>query len=196
MKLKTESETGERRFRSPHTPYGRVRLARFARVRLLRHALPILRKKPTVLQSTFGPPYWRELRSSGSSGSSGGYMLYLIFLSQVIFVFLCFFGMVMYANEVESKRKTKITWDKKLTTTKTIFRLAETSAFFTRADALRDPFNQNSDQFDREKCSGGPVFSNSSGWTEPILWVLDRNFSFVWMDRALYVARLYGSPNM
>ena len=38
-----------------HTPYGRVRLARFARVRLLRHALPIslliLRKKPTVLQS-------------------------------------------------------------------------------------------------------------------------------------------------
>ena len=36
-------------FLSPHTPYGRVRLARFARVRLLRHALPIslliLRKK-------------------------------------------------------------------------------------------------------------------------------------------------------
>ena len=56
-KLKTESETGERRyFLSPHTPYGRVRLARFARVRLLRHALPIslliLRKKTTVLQST------------------------------------------------------------------------------------------------------------------------------------------------
>ena len=45
-RLKTESET---------TPYGRVRLARFARIRLLRHALPIslliLRKKPTVLQS-------------------------------------------------------------------------------------------------------------------------------------------------
>ena len=42
-------------FLSPHTPYGRVRLARFARVRLLRHALPIslliLRKKTTVLQS-------------------------------------------------------------------------------------------------------------------------------------------------
>ena len=41
-RLKTESQTGERR-------YGRVRLARFARVRLLRHALPIslliLRKK-------------------------------------------------------------------------------------------------------------------------------------------------------
>ena len=35
--------------------YGRVRLARFARIRLLRHALPIslliLREKPTVLQS-------------------------------------------------------------------------------------------------------------------------------------------------
>ena len=41
---------------SPHPPYGRVRLARFARIRLLSHALPIslliLRKKPTVLQST------------------------------------------------------------------------------------------------------------------------------------------------
>ena len=48
MRLKIESETRERR-------YGRVRLERFARVRLLRHALPIsfliLRKKPTVLQS-------------------------------------------------------------------------------------------------------------------------------------------------
>ena len=32
-RLKTESET--------HTPYGRVRLARLARVGLLRHALPI-----------------------------------------------------------------------------------------------------------------------------------------------------------
>ena len=43
-------------FLSPHTPYGRVRLARFARVRFLRHALPIslliLRKKPTLLQSS------------------------------------------------------------------------------------------------------------------------------------------------
>ena len=45
-RLKTESETGEIRFFS---------LARFARIRVLRHALPIslliLRKKPTVLQS-------------------------------------------------------------------------------------------------------------------------------------------------
>ena len=42
-------------FLSPHTPYGRVRLARCACARLLSHALPIslliLRKKPTVLQS-------------------------------------------------------------------------------------------------------------------------------------------------
>ena len=41
---------------SPHTPVGRVRLARFTRIRLLRYALPISlliwRKKPTVLQST------------------------------------------------------------------------------------------------------------------------------------------------
>ena len=48
-RLKTESER--------HTPYGRVRLARFARIRVLHHALPIslliLRKKPTVLQSSF-----------------------------------------------------------------------------------------------------------------------------------------------
>ena len=48
-RLKTESETGERRLTRP------VRLARFARVRLLRHTLPIslliLRKKQTVLQS-------------------------------------------------------------------------------------------------------------------------------------------------
>ena len=45
-------------FLSPHTPYRRVRLARFARIRLIRHALPIslliLRKKPTVLQSMHG----------------------------------------------------------------------------------------------------------------------------------------------
>ena len=50
MRLKTESETGERRSR-------RVRLAR---VRLLRHALPIslliLRKNPTVLQPTKTTP--------------------------------------------------------------------------------------------------------------------------------------------
>ena len=46
----------------PHTPNGRVRLERFARVRRLRHALPIssliLRKKSTVLQSI---PYYTSL---------------------------------------------------------------------------------------------------------------------------------------
>ena len=31
------------------------------------------------------------------------------FLSQVIFVFLLFLGMLMYANEVETKGKIKIT---------------------------------------------------------------------------------------
>ena len=48
QKVWNEAENRER-------DYGRVRLACFARVRLLRHALPIslliLRKKPTVLQS-------------------------------------------------------------------------------------------------------------------------------------------------
>ena len=39
------------------------------------------------------------------------------FLSQVIFVFLLFLGMVMYAIWSWNKRKTKITSDKKLTTT-------------------------------------------------------------------------------
>ena len=46
-RLKTDRE---------HTPYGRVRLGRFARVGLLLHALPIslliLREKPTLLQSS------------------------------------------------------------------------------------------------------------------------------------------------
>ena len=32
-------------------------------------------------------------------------------------MFPLFFGMVMYANEVETKKNIKITWDKKLTTT-------------------------------------------------------------------------------
>ena len=52
-RLKTESET------KSETGEGRVRLARFARIRLLLHALPIslliLRKKPTVLQSNPTP---------------------------------------------------------------------------------------------------------------------------------------------
>ena len=39
------------------------------------------------------------------------------FLFQVIFVFLLFLGLVMYANEVETKENIKITPPKKLTTT-------------------------------------------------------------------------------
>ena len=54
QKVWNEAENREREW--GETLDGRVRLARFARVRLLRHALPIslliLRKKPTVLQST------------------------------------------------------------------------------------------------------------------------------------------------
>ena len=63
QKVGNEAENRERDwgetvfFLSPHTPVARVRLARFARVRLLRHALPIslliLRKKLTVLQSKY-----------------------------------------------------------------------------------------------------------------------------------------------
>ena len=48
--------------------YGRVRLARFARLRLLRHASPIslliLRKKPTVLQSSFTLDLWQTTSAS------------------------------------------------------------------------------------------------------------------------------------
>ena len=62
QKVWNEAENRERDwgetlfFLSPHRPYGRVRLARFAHARLLRHALPISllilrKKKKTVLQS-------------------------------------------------------------------------------------------------------------------------------------------------
>ena len=62
QKVWNETENRERDWGvfllQPHMPYGCVRLARFACVRLLRHALPssllILRKKPTVLQSSYG----------------------------------------------------------------------------------------------------------------------------------------------
>ena len=43
--------------------------------------------------------------------------LVVIFLSEVIFVFLLFLGIIMYAIWSWNKRKTKITSDKKLTTT-------------------------------------------------------------------------------
>ena len=45
------------------------------------------------------------------------FVLFFCFLSRVIFVFLLSLGMVMYANEVETKVKEKNTCDKKLTTT-------------------------------------------------------------------------------
>ena len=60
QKVWNEAENRERNWgetlkNTPHSPHTRVRLARFARVRLLRHALPIslliLEKKRTVLQS-------------------------------------------------------------------------------------------------------------------------------------------------
>ena len=35
-------------------------------------------------------------------------------------MFPLFFGVVMYANEVETKKNIKIIWDKKLTTTGTL----------------------------------------------------------------------------
>ena len=56
MRLKTESETGERRQKIFFSLASHALRACEARVRLLRHALPIslliLRKKPTVLQSS------------------------------------------------------------------------------------------------------------------------------------------------
>ena len=62
QKVGNEAENRERDW--GHTPYGRVILARFACVRLLRHTLPIslliLRKKPTVLQSTSTRSHWQS----------------------------------------------------------------------------------------------------------------------------------------
>ena len=45
------------------------------------------------------------LHRAGCSLSSGYVYVVVNFLSQVIFVFLLFLGMVMYANEVETKEK-------------------------------------------------------------------------------------------
>ena len=42
------------------------------------------------------------------------------FLSQVIFVFILFLGMVMYANELETKERLKLPEIKKLTTAYTL----------------------------------------------------------------------------
>ena len=40
------------------------------------------------------------------------HMLYLIFFSQLMFVFPLFLGMVMYANEFETKGKKSYNWYK------------------------------------------------------------------------------------
>ena len=41
----------------------------------------------------------------------------VLYIFQVIFVFVLFFGMVIFTDEAETKEKFKITWDKKLTST-------------------------------------------------------------------------------
>ena len=75
-----------------------------------------------------------------------------------------------------NQKKNKITWDKKLTTTKTIFRLAQP---FSRARTLRAIHSTKIQTGSTGKSvQVDQSFRNSSGWTEPILWVLDRNFSF------------------
>ena len=75
-------------FLSPHTPYGRVRLARFARVRLLRHALPIsftdFEKKTDcfavypwgdVDHQAFIPRCNADFKNAGGTGYSFLYMM-------------------------------------------------------------------------------------------------------------------------
>ena len=47
---------------------------------------------------------WRRIKWKRISHDCNVYVV-VNFLSQVIFVFLLFWGMVMYANEVETKEK-------------------------------------------------------------------------------------------
>ena len=73
------------------------------------------------------------------------------------------------------------------TSNRDVKNLPQTKLSFFKGKALgtRLPFNQNSDRSDREKrttSKGGPVFRNFSGWTEPIHWVLDRNFRKFWLN--------------
>ena len=60
--------------------------------------------------------YWEQPWHNSSKYSENGQTKYIIaanvdavvnFLSQVIFVFVLFLGMVMYASEVETKEKQK-----------------------------------------------------------------------------------------
>ena len=78
-----EAENRERDWRetlfflSPHTPVGRVRLARFERVRLLLHALPISllilrKKKQTVLQSISSLAIMHIKYEQSRAGELGG----------------------------------------------------------------------------------------------------------------------------
>ena len=57
------------------------------------------------------------------------YMLQLIFFFQLIFVFLLYLGMVMYANELETKEKQKLTQIKKKKITATYTQAQETPLF-------------------------------------------------------------------
>ena len=56
------------------------------------------------------------IQLEGKTTIHGGYVV-VYFLSQVIFVSLLFLGMLLYANEVETKEKEKLPEKKKLTTT-------------------------------------------------------------------------------
>ena len=73
-------------------PHGRVRLACFARVRLLRHALPIplliLRKKPTVLQSTYklAPHHTNVYKFSQLSAAISSFVFNKSLLNTAIFL--------------------------------------------------------------------------------------------------------------
>ena len=82
-------------FLSPHTPVGRVRLACFAHVRLLRHALPIslliLRKKNRLFYSlrNFLPPL-RETYVAAYSSRFNFFSVLFLVLSQETYIGLLF----------------------------------------------------------------------------------------------------------
>ena len=61
FKLPFSPSHGQFPFLSPNTPYGCVRLARFARIRLLRHALPI---SLLILRKSRARSWWKRLSLS------------------------------------------------------------------------------------------------------------------------------------